>query len=170
MPAVIGLSANNGNLQAAPPQQRELAAQQYFTTAYKFANPKEWTVSCNLRILERSFVPFQTGETQRETLKKMVIDALKQFKENRGKIPNKVEILIASFEYLFIFAQVIVYRGGVSEGQLPYIASVERDALQAAFTELNPNYKPALVIIACSKEHNERFYHKVGNNKIDVGN
>ncbi|KAF8386764.1 hypothetical protein PRIPAC_75906 [Pristionchus pacificus] len=129
MPAVIGLSANNGNLQAAPPQQRELASQQYFTTAYKFANPREW----------------MTGETQRQTLKKMVIDALKQFKENRGKIPNKV----------------IVYRGGVSEGMLPYIASVERDAFHAAFTELNASYKPALVIIACSKEHNERFYHKV---------
>lgn len=52
MPAVIGLSANNGNLQAAPPQQRELASQQYFTTAYKFANPREWMVSCHMLFLE----------------------------------------------------------------------------------------------------------------------
>ncbi|GMT04205.1 hypothetical protein PENTCL1PPCAC_26379 [Pristionchus entomophagus] len=129
MPAVIGLSANNGNLQAAAPAQREQAAQQYFTTAWRFANPKEW----------------ETGETQRETLKKMITEALIQYKNNRGGVPKKV----------------IVYRGGVSEGQLPYIASAERDVFLEAFASLNAAYKPGFLIIACSKEHNERFYHKV---------
>lgn len=56
---------------------------------------------------------------------------------------------------------MIVYRGGVSEGQLPYIASAERDVFLEAFSTLNQSYKPALVMVACSKEHNERFYHKV---------
>ncbi|GMR31067.1 hypothetical protein PMAYCL1PPCAC_01262 [Pristionchus mayeri] len=129
MPAVIGLSANNGNLQAAPPAQREMAAQQYFTTGWKYANPREWTV----------------GESQRETMKKMVVEALTQYKGNRGKVPS----------------QVIVYRGGVSEGQLPYIASEELAMFHEAFATLSPSYKPALVILSCSKEHNERFYHKV---------
>ncbi|GMT31653.1 hypothetical protein PFISCL1PPCAC_22950 [Pristionchus fissidentatus] len=129
MPAVIGLSANNGRMQDAPAQQKEAAAQQYFTTAWKYANPKEWA----------------GGDAQRETLKQMVIQALQQFKANRGRIPNKV----------------IVYRGGVSEGILPYIASTERDVFIEAFRALNASYNPIFVIIACSKEHNERFYHKV---------
>ncbi|GMT05639.1 hypothetical protein PENTCL1PPCAC_27813, partial [Pristionchus entomophagus] len=129
MPAVIGLSANNGDLQAAPPQQREMAAQQYFTAGWRYANPKEWTA----------------GETQRDTLKKMIFDSLMQFKNNRGRAPNKV----------------VVYRGGVSEGQLSYIASAERDVFHEAFKALHESYNPILIIIACSKEHNERFYHKV---------
>ncbi|GMR61376.1 hypothetical protein PMAYCL1PPCAC_31571, partial [Pristionchus mayeri] len=129
MPAIIGMSANNGYMQDAAPAQREMAAQQYFTTGWKYANPKEW----------------KTGETQRETMKKMVAEALLTYKNNRGKAPG----------------QVVVYRGGVSEGELPYVASTERDMFLDAFKSLHDSYKPALVIISCSKDHNERFYHKM---------
>ncbi|KAF8380955.1 hypothetical protein PRIPAC_70097 [Pristionchus pacificus] len=151
-PAVIGLSANNGILQAsnldiapipafildAPLQQREMAAQQYFTMAYKYANPKEW----------------KKGETQLDTLKKMVAEALMTYKNNRGRVPSKV----------------VIYRaGGVSEGQLSYIASAERDAYLAAFDSLASDYKPTLVIIAASKEHNERFYQKANHSNLFPG-
>lgn len=112
---MIGLSANNGILQAsnldiapipafilvifriydfspfqdAPLQQREMAAQQYFTMAYKYANPKEWKVKrwlCDFN----SIGYLQKGETQLDTLKKMVAEALMTYKNNRGRVPSKV--------------------------------------------------------------------------------
>ncbi|GMR51110.1 hypothetical protein PMAYCL1PPCAC_21305, partial [Pristionchus mayeri] len=128
MPAVIGMSVNNGYADSNEEARREAAGKQYFTTRWQYAHPVEW----------------KKGELQRDTMKKMVKEALKLFNGNRERIPERV----------------IVYRGGICEGQFPYIASVERDLFQEAFDELRKDYNPNLIIIGATKDHNERFFYK----------
>ena len=50
------------------------------------------------------------------------------------------------------------YRGGASEGQLPYIAREERQAFEEAFKELDVQYNPTFLLLGVTKDHTERFY------------
>ncbi|KIY67428.1 argonaute-like protein [Cylindrobasidium torrendii FP15055 ss-10] len=55
--------------------------------------------------------------------------------------------------------RVIVYRDGVSEGQLQTVVDEEMPAIQAAFRVFNQgNYRPKLSIIVCGKRHHTRFF------------
>ena len=60
-----------------------MAAQQYFTARYEFANPLNFDDG--------------SSRTQRQILTSMIEDAIKQYRANRGKVPKKVIILVRSF-------------------------------------------------------------------------
>lgn len=53
--------------------------------------------------------------------------------------------------------RVIVYRDGVGDGQLTMCSEYEIPQLQAAFTQVEPNYKPTLTFVVVQKRINTRI-------------
>ncbi|KAF9023414.1 argonaute-like protein [Hymenopellis radicata] len=91
----------------------------------------------------------QLQESKKEmvtNLASMMVERLELFKKrNRNRLPDRV----------------IVYRDGVSEGQLPTVVAEEMPAMHAAFRKFHTatqKYTPKLTIIVCGKRHHTRFY------------
>src|SRR5690606_6070188 len=55
-------------------------------------------------------------------------------------------------------AKVIVYRDGVSDGQLAHVLENERPAVRAAFEAVYPGKTFQLAIVVVGKRHHTRFY------------
>ncbi|GAA5922205.1 hypothetical protein JCM1841_000674 [Sporobolomyces salmonicolor] len=54
--------------------------------------------------------------------------------------------------------QVIVWRDGVSEGQLAPVVQSEIMQIKAAFREIDPTWNPKLTYVVCAKRHNVRLF------------
>ena len=70
----------------------------------------------------------------------MIIERFKEYRENMGEFPDRV----------------VVFRGGVSNGQTEKVMQAEVSELKKTFREMTN--KPRLTYIVCSKGHNVRFY------------
>ncbi|KAI0080425.1 argonaute-like protein [Panus rudis PR-1116 ss-1] len=78
-------------------------------------------------------------------LKEMMVERLKVFKAKSNRLP----------------ARVLVYRDGVSEGQLMTVVLEEMPEIKAAFSSFSTPqqpYRPKLTIVVCGKRHHTRFY------------
>ena len=60
--------------------------------------------------------------------------------------------------------KIIIYRDGVSDGQLALVINSEIPQIQKAFGMLDPNYKPLMAVVIVKKRGNARFFARFGNN------
>jgi aubergine len=67
-------------------------------------------------------------------------------KVNNGKLPEKV----------------IIYRDGISDGQLKLVTDYEIPQIQSAFSMVELNYTPTLTVIVVKKRGNARFFARKG--------
>ncbi|GAA6007032.1 argonaute/piwi family protein [Rhodotorula paludigena] len=63
--------------------------------------------------------------------------------------------------------RVIMFRDGVSEGQLAPIVHAEVTALKAAFRRVDPKWNPKLTYVVCAKRHHVRLF-SANNDQNDV--
>jgi len=54
--------------------------------------------------------------------------------------------------------KIIIYRDGVSDGQLGLVKDGEIPQMEKAFSSLDPNYKPSMLVIVVKKRGNARFF------------
>lgn len=81
------------------------------------------------------------------------------------KVSLKTFDYIASIEHYYRCnntypARIIIYRDGVSDGQLPLVLEYEIPQIKKAFELVNPTYQPALGFVVVKKRGNSRFFHK----------
>jgi len=58
--------------------------------------------------------------------------------------------------------KIIIYRDGVSDGQLQLVLEYEIPQIKKAFSMLDPNYNPLLAFIVVKKRGNARFFARFG--------
>jgi aubergine-like protein len=71
-------------------------------------------------------------------------------KVNNGLLPEKI----------------IIYRDGISDGQLKLVTDYEIPQIQSAFSMVDVNYNPTLAVIITKKRGNARFFAKISNNNL----
>ncbi|KAG7450179.1 argonaute-like protein [Guyanagaster necrorhizus] len=90
-----------------------------------------------------------------------------QLQESKKEMVTNLAVMM--FERLTLFRsrnrrlpeRVLVYRDGVSEGQLMTVVEEEMPAIRAAFRKFDTpqqKYSPKLSIVVCGKRHHTRFY------------
>ncbi|KAK0465234.1 argonaute-like protein [Desarmillaria tabescens] len=90
-----------------------------------------------------------------------------QLQESKKEMVTNLAVMM--FERLSLFRsrnrrlpeRVLVYRDGVSEGQLMTVVEEEMPAIRAAFRKFDTpqqKYTPKLSIVVCGKRHHTRFY------------
>ena len=62
--------------------------------------------------------------------------------------------------------RIIVYRDGVSEGQIPYVYNVEMKQLEKLLTEREELKNTHFTFIIVTKRVNARFFHRVGDREL----
>ena len=72
-------------------------------------------------------------------------------KINNGQLPEKI----------------IIYRDGISDGQLKLVTDYEIPQIQSAFKMVDVNYNPNLAFTVVKKRGNARFFAKAGGNLIN---
>ena len=79
-----------------------------------------------------------------DALEEMLVERLQFYRKTNNRLPERI----------------IVYRDGVSEGQLPQVLEKEKPCLDAAFKRLYGEQKkwPKLMIVVVGKRHHTRFY------------
>lgn len=60
--------------------------------------------------------------------------------------------------------KIIIYRDGVSDGQLEMVVNYEIPQIEKAFAMIDANYKPKMAVIVVKKRGNTRFFAKYGPN------
>lgn len=66
---------------------------------------------------------------------------------------------IILFQYNNVNPQrIIIYRDGVGDGDLDYVAKYEVKQLIATFSRIDPYYKPELSVIVVQKRINTRLF------------
>ncbi|XP_063984569.1 piwi-like protein 1 [Diachasmimorpha longicaudata] len=83
-----------------------------------------------------------------DILKACIVSALNAYSRRRGTYPDRI----------------IVYRDGVGDGQLNFIAEYEIGQLKDAFKLIDPSYSPKLTVIIVQKRINTRVMMLKGNN------
>lgn len=53
---------------------------------------------------------------------------------------------------------IVLYRDGVSDGQLPYVAQHEVAQLLSAFKSIHPSFEPKFTMVVVQKRINARFF------------
>ena len=56
--------------------------------------------------------------------------------------------------------KIIIYRDGVSDGQLPLVKEYEIPQIYKAFELISPEYKPLVAVVIVKKRGNARFFAK----------
>ncbi|KAG0216514.1 hypothetical protein BGX28_000028 [Mortierella sp. GBA30] len=88
-------------------------------------------------------VRVQTARTETiADLTSMTVDLLKAFYKGCLRKPERI----------------LFYRDGVSEGQFAEVVKTELQALRAACTRLDANYKPLITFVVVQKRHHARFF------------
>jgi len=73
-------------------------------------------------------------------------DALQEYHRNNNCLPEKI----------------VLYRDGVSDGQLSVVAEHELPQIVDTFPKIMPNYQPKLAVIIVKKRGNARFFQVNG--------
>lgn len=63
--------------------------------------------------------------------------------------------------------KIIIYRDGISDGQLPLVMEYEIPQIQKGFELIDPAYKPLMTFIVVKKRGNARFFMDTGNDIIN---
>ncbi|KAJ3325528.1 hypothetical protein HDU76_013146 [Blyttiomyces sp. JEL0837] len=78
-----------------------------------------------------------------DQLKDMTIELLKQFRlSNENNLPKRI----------------LVYRDGVSDGQIASVKQSEVEAIYSACEAIDFNYRPSLTFVVLQKRHHVRFF------------
>ncbi|CAF1184445.1 unnamed protein product [Adineta steineri] len=75
-------------------------------------------------------------------------DALKEYHRNNNSLPEKI----------------VIYRDGVSDGQLAVVAEHELPQIIETFPKIMPGYEPKLAVVIVKKRGNARFFQVDGRN------
>ncbi|KAF8385657.1 hypothetical protein PRIPAC_74799 [Pristionchus pacificus] len=99
---------------------------------------------------------YKDGEQYRASYKEAVLTMLRTYKEKRGCVPMRI----------------VLFRGGVPEGDYDKIRGEEVPIWQAAFKQLNAAYSPSFIVISVNDAHSDRFYQQniPGNEKAPKQN
>lgn len=97
-----------------------------------------------------------------------------RLQEGRSEIIADLSNMVE--QHLRIFAQhndgeypsrILIFRDGISEGQYAATSQYELDAIVKACARIVPTYRPAVLICACAKRHNTRFFG-IGTDGVDA--
>ncbi|OLL23587.1 Protein argonaute [Neolecta irregularis DAH-3] len=77
-----------------------------------------------------------------QDLQSMITNAFKIFYHNTGEKPMNI----------------LYFRDGVSEGQYSQVKAIELKAIKAACFDLQPDWKPSILICVVTKRHHTRFF------------
>ena len=83
----------------------------------------------------------------------MVKERLEEYNRHMGKLP----------------AKIVVFRDGVSEGELDNVLETEVPKIKNAFKHFT-HYQPKLTVVVCGKRHHTRFYPTSGEHADNTGN
>lgn len=111
-------------------------------------------------------MPHENGGEMSDTLMLMMTGALRQYKEtHNGALPNKI----------------VIYRDGVSDGQLQYVYEYELEGLKTRLFEMYRKYNECLVaqgepkidlrfaFIVVNKRVNTKFFNEYGSSNPPCG-
>ncbi|XP_035226356.1 piwi-like protein Ago3 [Stegodyphus dumicola] len=84
----------------------------------------------------------KAGQEMGDSLKMLFISALRKYFEINHKLPDKI----------------ILYRDGVGDGQMDYVAKYEVEQLTSCFKHFSVDYSPTLSVIVVQKRINTRMY------------
>ena len=82
------------------------------------------------------------GQELVDSLRVILTDTLVQYKLQNGALPKKI----------------IVYRDGVGEGQLRYVADHEAKQMYDCFASFGESYQPQLSVVVVCKRVNTRMF------------
>lgn len=78
-------------------------------------------------------------------------DALKEYYRNNNCLPQKI----------------VLYRDGVSDGQLAVVAEHELPQIIETFPKIQKDYQPKLAVVIVKKRGNARFFQQDGRNILN---
>ena len=73
-------------------------------------------------------------------------------------------VLVLLFSSLHYDDLVVVYRDGVSDGQLKVVADYELPQIVETCSKISSDYKPKIAVIVVKKRGNARFFQQDGRN------
>ncbi|CAF1206609.1 unnamed protein product, partial [Didymodactylos carnosus] len=88
----------------------------------------------------------RTTQELMDGLTQCLTDALKEYHRNNNCLPEKI----------------VLYRDGVSDGQLAIIAEHELPQIVETFPKIMPGYEPKLAVVIVKKRGNARFFQRSG--------
>ncbi|CAF4977055.1 unnamed protein product, partial [Rotaria sp. Silwood1] len=81
-------------------------------------------------------------------------------------IPSKTLMVIGMDSYHDSKRKVVLYRDGVSDGQLAIVAEHELPQIIDTFPKIMPGYQPKLAVVIVKKKGNARFFAKMGSTSM----